>query len=66
LTDDLHEACKWLEEKGIQFKKKPDEGNMRSIAFALDPNGYWIEIIQRGWIVPEKKVVITEVLTTPN
>lgn len=46
LTPDLEGACKWLEEKGVPFKKKPDEGKMRGIAFVLDPDGYWVELIQ--------------------
>jgi lactoylglutathione lyase len=35
---------------GVTFKKKPQEGTMRGLAFAYDPDGYWIEIIQRGGI----------------
>ena len=40
-TDDVYAACKMLEEKGVTFKKKPDEGRMPGIAFAYDPDGYW-------------------------
>jgi hypothetical protein len=29
-------------------QKKPDEGGMKGLAFAKDPDGYWIEIIKRG------------------
>ena len=25
-TDDVYDACEYLEEKGVTFKKKPDEG----------------------------------------
>lgn len=32
---------------GVAFKKKPDEGRMKGLAFALDPDGYWLEIIRR-------------------
>lgn len=46
-TDDVYEACTKLEEHGVQFKKKPDEGRMKGIAFAYDPDGYWVEIIKR-------------------
>ena len=35
-------------EQGVAFKKRPHEGNMRNIAFAYDPDGYWVEIIQRS------------------
>jgi len=48
LVDDLDAACAWLEEQGVPFKKKPSEGKIRNIAFALDPDGYWVEIIQKG------------------
>jgi lactoylglutathione lyase len=30
----------------VQFKKKPEEGNMHNLAFAYDPDGYWVEIFQ--------------------
>ena len=36
------------EEGGVVFHKKPDEGGMKGLAFCLDPDGYWIEIIKRG------------------
>merc|ERR1719163_390186 len=49
LVDDLEGACEWLEAQGVQFKKKPSEGSMKDIAFALDPDGYWVEIIRRGF-----------------
>ncbi len=48
LVDDLDAACQYLEEQGVAFKKKPQDGMMRGLAFAYDPDGYWVEIIQRG------------------
>ena len=48
LCDDVYEFCAALEEGGVAFHKKPDEGGMKGLAFALDPDGYWIEIIKRG------------------
>ncbi|MGB1600719.1 MAG: lactoylglutathione lyase, partial [Promethearchaeia archaeon] len=27
---------------------KPMDGTMKGLAFAQDPDGYWIEIIKRG------------------
>jgi len=48
LVDDLERSCADMEAAGVQFKKKPADGNMRGIAFALDPSGYSIELIQRG------------------
>lgn len=50
LVDDLDAACAHLQEQGVAFKKKPSEGTMRGLAFAYDPDGYWVEIIQRGGI----------------
>ena len=49
LTDDLVETCKLLEQAGVKFKKKPEEGTMRQIAFAYDPDNYFVEIIQRNF-----------------
>ena len=48
LVDDLESACAYLEAEGVAFKKRPLDGNMRGVAFAYDPDGYWVEIIQRG------------------
>lgn len=48
LTDDLEPCCAALEEAGVVFTKRPHEGKMRGLAFAKDPDGYLIEIIQRG------------------
>ena len=50
LCDNLDESCSYLESKGVNFKKKPTEGTMRNLAFAYDPDNYWIEIIQRNGI----------------
>jgi len=51
--DDVYAACEKLEKDGVKFRKKPDEGRMKGLAFALDPDGYWIEIVRRvpdlGW-----------------
>lgn len=47
-TDDVYEACNMLEQKGVQFKKKPDEGRMKGLAFAYDADGYWVEIVKRS------------------
>jgi len=47
LVDNLEECCAWMEADGVKFKKRPQDGNMRGLAFAYDPNGYWIEMIDR-------------------
>ena len=41
---DLEAACERFEKMGVVFKKKPTEGTMKTIAFIMDPDGYWIEI----------------------
>jgi len=46
-TDDVYKSSDKLEAAGVKFQKKPDEGNMKGLAFALDPDGYWIEIVKR-------------------
>ncbi|TFK54558.1 glyoxalase I [Heliocybe sulcata] len=42
---DVEKACQRFEKLGVTFKKKPSEGTMRHIAFILDPDGYWIEVV---------------------
>ena len=37
-------ACERFEELGVEFQKKPNDGNMKGIVFIKDPDGYWIEI----------------------
>ncbi|KAE9970064.1 hypothetical protein BLS_004750 [Venturia inaequalis] len=44
-VDNIQAACQRLEDAGYKFQKKLSDGRMRSIAFALDPDGYWVEII---------------------
>lgn len=48
MTPDVVKACVELEENGVRFHKRPHEGRMKDIAFALDPDGYWIEVIPRS------------------
>lgn len=48
LVDDLVTCCAEMEAQGVAFHKKPEEGMMHTLAFALDPNGYRVELIQRG------------------
>eukprot|EP00919_Chromeraceae_sp_WS-2016_P064303 GHVR01152210.1.p1 GENE.GHVR01152210.1~~GHVR01152210.1.p1 ORF type:complete len:289 (+),score=52.80 GHVR01152210.1:201-1067(+) len=48
-TNNVIEACNKLENNGVKFHKKPQEGTMKGIAFALDPDGYWIEIVGRSY-----------------
>ncbi|MBY9063004.1 lactoylglutathione lyase [Sphingomonas yunnanensis] len=42
---DVTAACARFAALGVPFRKWPDEGKMRDIAFITDPDGYWIEIL---------------------
>ncbi|KAF7358707.1 putative lactoylglutathione lyase protein [Mycena sanguinolenta] len=44
-VDNIQAACARLEGAGYRFQKKLTDGRMRHIAFALDPDNYWVEII---------------------
>lgn len=46
-VDDVYALSAQLEEDGVKFQKRPDEGNMKGLAFCLDPDGYWIELVAR-------------------
>lgn len=41
---DVYTACEQFEKLGVKFVKKPNDGNMKGLAFIQDPDGYWIEI----------------------
>ncbi|CAO1597148.1 Lactoylglutathione lyase [Xanthoria calcicola] len=45
-VDDLDAACQRLEQKGVSWKKRLTDGRMKNVAFVLDPDGYWIEVVQ--------------------
>ncbi|KAI4240931.1 MAG: hypothetical protein L6R42_011410, partial [Xanthoria sp. 1 TBL-2021] len=45
-VDDLDAACKRFEENGVNWKKRLTDGRMKNVAFVLDPDGYWIEVVQ--------------------
>ncbi|CCE63004.1 hypothetical protein TPHA_0D03690 [Tetrapisispora phaffii CBS 4417] len=42
---DIEKYCSELEAKNVVFKKKLEEGRQHNIAFILDPDGYWIELL---------------------
>lgn len=50
LVDDVYAACDALRPLGYGFRKEPDGGSMKGLAFAYDPDGYSVEIIKRGGI----------------
>ena len=45
---DLQAAVAWFDENNVTFKKRPEDGSMKNIAFIKDVDGYWIEIVQAG------------------
>ena len=43
---DVDRACERLEQLGVAFQKRPNDGSMKGIAFVRDPDGYWVELFQ--------------------
>ena len=44
---DIANVEKGLLESNVKFQKKLADGRQKNIAFALDPDGYWIELVER-------------------
>ncbi|KAH9991778.1 glyoxalase I [Russula vinacea] len=42
---DVEAACARFERLGVQFKKRLTDGKIKEIAFILDPDEYWIEVL---------------------
>ncbi|KAJ9133030.1 Lactoylglutathione lyase [Pleurostoma richardsiae] len=59
-VDNIQAACTRLEDAGYKFQKKLTDGRMRNIAFALDPDGYWVEIIGRKPVEETENVKETD------
>ncbi|KAL8924946.1 MAG: hypothetical protein Q9208_003829 [Pyrenodesmia sp. 3 TL-2023] len=51
-VDDLDAACNRFDEKGVRWKKRLSDGRMKNVAFVLDPDGYWIEVVQNERLKP--------------
>lgn len=47
-VDNIEASEKKLLDNGVSFKKKLSDGRQKNIAFALDPDGYWIELVEHG------------------
>ncbi len=43
---DLQAAVQWFDAQQVPFKKRPEQGKMKDVAFITDPDGYGIEIVQ--------------------
>lgn len=46
-VDDVEKTCERFEQMGVRFKKRPSDGKMRHIAFILDEDNYWIEVVPK-------------------
>ncbi|KAF8238739.1 glyoxalase I, partial [Tricholoma matsutake] len=44
-VDNIDQACERFERLGVPFKKKLTDGRMKHIAFIMDPDGYWVEVL---------------------
>ncbi|SPO04991.1 related to GLO1 - glyoxalase I [Cephalotrichum gorgonifer] len=62
-VDNIQAACQRIEDAGYKFQKKLSDGRMRHIAFALDPDGYWVEIIGQKPVEETEGVTVTDVET---
>ena len=45
-VDNLDNACKRFEDRQCNWKKRLTDGRMKNVAFLLDPDGYWVEVVQ--------------------
>jgi lactoylglutathione lyase len=62
-VDNIQAACKRLEDAGYKFQKKLSDGRMRHIAFVLDPDNYWVEIIGQKDHLLTENITETDVTT---
>lgn len=62
-VDNIQAACQRLEDAGYKFQKKLSDGRMNHIAFALDPDGYWVEIIGQKPVEETADVKETDLTT---
>ncbi|RAH42244.1 lactoylglutathione lyase GLO1 [Aspergillus brunneoviolaceus CBS 621.78] len=51
-VDDLNAACDRFEKLNVNWKKRLTDGRMRNVAFVLDPDGYWVEVVQNEALKP--------------
>lgn len=47
-VDNIEYVESKLLDNGAKFQKKLSDGRQKNIAFVLDPDGYWIELIEHG------------------
>ena len=46
-VDNLEAVCQQLQNAGHKFQKRPTDDGNPNIAFVLDPDGYWVELIRQ-------------------
>jgi lactoylglutathione lyase len=59
----IQAACQRIEDAGYKFQKKLTDGRMRHIAFALDPDNYWVEVVPQKPLEETENVKETDVST---
>lgn len=62
-VDNIQAACQRIEDAGYRFQKKLTDGRMRHIAFALDPDGSWVEIVGQKPLEETESVKETDLET---
>jgi lactoylglutathione lyase len=62
-VDNIQAACRRLEDAGYRFQKKLTDGRMRHIAFVLDPDDYWVEVIGQKPLEETESVTTTDTNT---
>ncbi|KAL2755967.1 hypothetical protein ACRALDRAFT_1070867 [Sodiomyces alcalophilus JCM 7366] len=62
-VDNIQAACSRIEAAGYTFQKKLTEGRMHHIAFAKDPDSYWVEIISWNDVAKTEGITETDVST---
>lgn len=60
-VDNIQAACQRLEDAGYKFQKKLSDGRMNHIAFVLDPDGYWVELVGQNPVEQTVNVKETDV-----
>jgi len=49
----VYTACERFLQLGVEFKKSPNAGGMKGLAFIKDPDGYLVEILPQGEMIAE-------------
>lgn len=62
-VDNLQAACNRIEEAGYKFQKKLNQGRSNHLAFVLDPDGYWVEILGHKPVKETENISKTDVTT---